>query len=330
MIFSGRQSIVTFCAAIALPVLVSCQPTPVENNDDLENPVVSPTPEASAVAPDSDAIKFGVLTIDSVVSVNERYAPLMEYLEERLEQDVELVSLTQETQFTKVADQEIDFTTNNPLASVQVRRLYDTEFLVTHSRPATETQFSGLIIAGVDSEINTLEDLRGKQGACVNFQTAAAGCVFQVFHLIERGIDPYTDFSSFTEMPSQDNIVLGVLNGSLDFGFIRTGQLEKMVRKGLIASTDEVKILEPMADDFFYEHTTALYPEWPIAALPHVEPELKESVKQALLEIPSNHPALNAIGLTSFVSAVDYSDLDRLIETLELKTWDVSSNLETP
>ncbi|AFY37538.1 multi-sensor hybrid histidine kinase [[Leptolyngbya] sp. PCC 7376] len=328
MVLRGCQIFISSLMAIALPVLASCQP---QQNIDTEIPTsssVSENPSETPSPTESVAIKFGVLSIDSAVSVNERYAPLMQYLEETLEQDFELVSLTQATQFTKVAEKELDFTTTNPLSAVQVRRLYDTEFLVTHSRPATGTQFSGLIITGADSDIETLEDLRDKKGACVNFQTAAAGCAFQVFHLIERGIDPYKDFASFIENPSQDNIVLGVLNGSLDFGFIRTGQLEKMVRKELITSKDEVKILEPMADDFFYEHTTALYPEWPIAALSHVDPELKNSVQQALLAVPSDHPALSAIGLTAFVPEVDYSALDRLIETLQLKTWDASLNPE--
>jgi ABC-type phosphate/phosphonate transport system substrate-binding protein len=268
-------------------------------------------------------LKLGILSIDSAVSVNERYAPLADYLETVTGYDFELVSLTQETQFSQVAMQLIDFTSTNPLSAVQVQRLYDTKFLVTHSRPQTKTMFSGLIIVDADSDFKTLEDLRGKNGACVNFQTAAAGCTFQIYHLLQQGIDPEKDFASFLENKSQDNITLGVLNGTLDFGFIRTGQLEKMVKKGLIASTEELRILEPMDDDFFYEHTTALYPEWPIAALPHVEPEIVQKVETALLSIPEDHPALKAVGVEKFVPAVDYSKLEDLIEALKLKTWDV-------
>ena len=77
-----------------------------------------------------------------------------------------------------------------------------------------------------------------------------------------------------------------------------------------------------LPDDFFYEHTTELYPEWPIAALPHVQPEIVEKVEKALLSIPENHPALTAIGIEEFVPAVNYSTLEDLIEELKLKTWD--------
>ncbi|MBX2866330.1 MAG: phosphate/phosphite/phosphonate ABC transporter substrate-binding protein [Leptolyngbyaceae cyanobacterium MAG.088] len=269
-------------------------------------------------------VNFGVLAIDSAVSVSERYGPLMDYLSETLGRPVEIVVLSQESQFTQVAQEKLDFTTNNPLAAVQIQRLYDTEFLVTHTRPKTGAQFSGLIIVDSDSNIQTLTDLKGKRAACVAFQTAAAGCTFQIYHLLQNGIDPYLDFASFVENKSQDNIVLAVLNGSIDVGFIRTGQLEKMVDKELISSLDEVRIIDPQADDFFYSHTTALYPEWPIAALPNTDPALTKDVQTALLDIPTDHEALQALRADGFVPAVDYSLLNELIESLKLRSWDAS------
>ncbi|MGB7445072.1 MAG: phosphate/phosphite/phosphonate ABC transporter substrate-binding protein [Coleofasciculaceae cyanobacterium] len=269
-----------------------------------------------------DTVRVGIFTNDSTVSVNERYSPLLTYLSEVTGRSFELAPLTSESQFTQVAEGEIDFTLNNPLAAVQIRRLHNTKFLATQSRPQTGTEFGGLIIVRSDSEIKKLEDLRGKKGACLNFQTAAAGCIFQIYHLRQRGIDPFTDFGSFVENKSQDNIVLAVLNGTIDFGFIRTGQLEKMAAKGLINSTEEVRILEPMEDGFFYKHTTALYPEWFFAATEDTDPELVKAVREALLNIPAGHPALKAAKLDGFVPATDEQELDKLIETLKLKSWD--------
>ncbi|NEO86212.1 MAG: phosphate/phosphite/phosphonate ABC transporter substrate-binding protein [Spirulina sp. SIO3F2] len=288
----------------------------------------SPSPAPAETSPDNppklqgQAIRFGVLAIDSAVSANERYRPLLDYLETEIGRPFELVPLSQTSQFTEVEAGNLDFTTNNPLAAVQLRRLYNTKFLVTHTRPQTGTEFSGLIVVRADSDIQTLEDLRGKRIACVNFQTAAAGCVFQIYHLLQAQINPATDFASFVENPSQDNIVLAVLNHSIDAGFIRTGQLEKMVEKGLIQGQDALRILEPMADDFAYTHTTALYPEWPIAALPETDPELAAQVREALLKLPPDHPALKPAKVAGFVPSVSYTELDDLIETLQLKSWE--------
>lgn len=267
-------------------------------------------------------VSFGVLAIDSAVSVNERYSPLLTYLSEKLDRPVELVIMSQETQFTKVEEGSVDFSMNNPLAAVQIQRLYDTDFFLTLARPKTGTEFSGLIIADSNSDIKSVEDLKDKRAACVDFETAAAGCIFQIYHLLQQNFDPAQDFSSFVENKSQDNIVLSVLNGSIDVGFIRTGQLEKMLDKGLLTSLDEVRIIDQSDDDFLYPHTTALYPEWPIAALSTTDPQLKEQMKTALLELPPDHPAMGALKAASFADVVDYNPIHDLIETLQLKSWD--------
>ncbi|MEB3212910.1 MAG: phosphate/phosphite/phosphonate ABC transporter substrate-binding protein [Leptolyngbyaceae bacterium] len=272
---------------------------------------------------DEQPIRIGVLAIDSALSVHQRYAPLVEYLSHALNKPFELVTLTQESQFTAVERGEIDFIINNSLAAVQVQRLYDTEFLVTHSRPQLGTYFSALIIVRADSSIQTLEDLRGKRVACVDFETAAAGCLFQVYHLRQNNIDAFREFGAFLENPSQDSIVFAVLNGTLDAGFIRTGQLEKMVANDLIDNLDNIRVLEPVGDSFVYAHTTALYPEWPIAALPDTDPQLSDAVQSALLSLSEGHSALAAAKVERFTEAVDYQSIHDLIETLQLRSWDV-------
>lgn len=286
-------------------------------------------PNQSNTKVSGKSVRIGILSIDSAVSVNERYQPLLDYLEQTIGRPFELVTLSQDSQFTEVKAGNLDFTTNNPLAAVQLRRLYDTEFLVTNSRPKTGTLFSALIIVKQNSDIKTLEDLRGKKVACVNFETAAAGCVFQIYHLQQQGINPFQDFAKFIENKSQDNIVLAVLNGTIDAGFIRTGQLEKMVEKGSIDRTNELRIIDRAEDNFPYAHTTSLYPEWPIAALKNTDPELVRDVKQALLNIPPKHPALSAAKIESFAPVENYAQLDRLIKNLRLKSWDTKQRINS-
>jgi ABC-type phosphate/phosphonate transport system substrate-binding protein len=305
--------VILLCAACGSNVAANNDVTPNDANVAQATPMVSGEP-----------VYFGVLAIDSAVSVNERYSPLMNYLSTEIGRPVELVILSQDDQFTKVAEGELDFTTNNPLAAVQIQRLYDTEFLVTHTRPKTGTEFSGLIVVRNDGKITEIEDLKDKRAACVNFQTAAAGCTFQIYHLLQNDFDPYKDFSSFIENKSQDNIVLALINKTIDVGFIRTGQLEKMEKKGLLTNKDKIRIIDVAEDDFFYSHTTDLYPEWPIAKLPDTDPQLVEQMQSALLNIPSDHPALETLKAEGFVPAVDYNRLDSLIETLQLKSWDAN------
>ena len=268
------------------------------------------------------AIKVGVLAIRSASAANEQYGGIIAHLEAELGQTVELVPVTQESQFTLIESGDLDFTLNNPLAAVQIQRLYGTEFLTTLQRKNTGSFFSGLIIVNNESDIETIEDLKNKKGTCVNQQTAAAGCIFQIHHLQQQGIDPYTDFAQFTETPSQDNIVFGVLNQTFDVGFIRTGQLERMVADGSILTTENFRILDQVQDDFYFPHSTALYPEWPFAAHPNTDPALSQAVQEILLNMQADDPAFDGKNISGFVSVEDYSGIDQLIVSLKLKSWD--------
>ncbi len=173
---------------------MACQSSP---------PSSPPTPTSTTTTEVRDnEVKVGVLAIRSGVATQKQYGVLVDYLEETLGRPFKLIPVTQESQFTLVEEGVLDFTFNNPLAAVQIRRLYHTEFLATLSRPNTETEFGGLIVVRDDSDIKTLDDLVGKRASCVAFETAAGGCIFQVYHLQQNGIDPFTEFSSFTETPS--------------------------------------------------------------------------------------------------------------------------------
>jgi len=313
-----KSQLMIFSTILMVIVLTAC--TTKTNPEPISEPVATIRVQPSG----DDVVRVGILAIRSAEAANAQYGGIITYLEQELDRPFVLVPVTQESQFELVEAGELDFTMNNPLAAVQIQRLYNTSFLATLSRINGGTFFSGLIIVRTDSEIETLEDLQGKNVTCVDQVTAAAGCIFQVFHLLENGIDPFSGFGEFTETPSQDNIVLGVLNGTYDAGFIRTGQLERMLSEGTLLSLDDIRILDQAEDDFLYPHTTDLYPEWPFAALEETDPELVEMVRNALLAMPEDHPAFDGIGANGFVADVDYSQLHELIETLQLVSWDVT------
>ena len=67
------------------------------------------------------------------------------------------------------------------------------------------------------------------------FKRSAAAYVFQVKHMQDLGIDPHKDFAVFKEAKKQDDIVLAVKSGLFDAGFVKSGLLEAMVKKGKVS-----------------------------------------------------------------------------------------------
>jgi len=286
--------------------------------------VPTTVPELEVIG-QADAVRVGVLAIRSAVAANGQYGQIVEYLQDEIGRPFELVPLGQNEMFDAVAAGSVDFVLSNPLSSVQLRRLYDTTFLATLERAGTGTEFGGVIVVRADSDIRTPDDLRGRRVTCVAFETAAAGCNFQLFHLLELGIEQ-EEFGSFSETPSQDNIVLGVLNGDVDAGFIRTGQLERMVADGILVSFDELRVVDRQDDDYVQPHTTRLYPEWPFAAVAGTDVALVAEVEGALLRFDPTGASAGETDVIGFVPALDYDPLDDLVTELQLRSWDAPAS----
>ena len=102
--------------------------------------------------------------------------------------------------------------------------------------------------------------------------------------MIENGINPKTDCTSFLEGKKHDNVVLAVKNGTVDVGTVRSDTLERMQEEGKI-KIGEFRIIHQINDDFPFVHSTRLYPEWPMAALKNTSAALGKKVVNALKEM---------------------------------------------
>lgn len=265
-----------------------------------------------------DAVKVGVLVISDIDTTRDRYEPLMQNLGNALGQPVLFVPLPFESQLLMVEEGSVDFVITNPLTTAQMRQLHGTEILATLSRPETGAVLAGSIIVSPDSPIGTVADLRDKTGACVSMKTAAAGCLFQMLHLQENGINPYTEVF-IQEIDSQDDIVQAVLDGEVEFGFVRMDQTQRMVERGQLSSVEDVRVLDPIQSEAVpLPHTTQAYPAWAVPATADVPAELAESMQQALLNLPEGSDALVSADVAQILPAADYGPIETLIETMGL------------
>jgi phosphonate transport system substrate-binding protein len=77
--------------------------------------------------------------------------------------------------------------------------------------------YKGQIIAGVDTGIQTLEDLKGKTMCWVD-ATSTSGYIVPRVMILAAGVDPDTDLAQQVEAGSHDNVVLSVYRGDCDAG----------------------------------------------------------------------------------------------------------------
>jgi hypothetical protein len=106
-----------------------------------------------------------------------------------------------------------------------------------------------------------------------------------------------------------------------DAGFIRTGILEAMIKKGDI-SKDELVIVDKAADNFPEVHTTALYPEWYLMSQSDVAADKVAKVKAAVLKLTPEHDVSKTAGIKGFVAPVDIAPFTAVLKDMKLAPFD--------
>jgi hypothetical protein len=81
----------------------------------------------------------------------------------------------------------------------------------------------------------------------------------------------------------QAAVVQGVLNRDFDVGFVRTDQIElSQVDPALFKIIDPQTYVLDSGYVFPFLHSTDVFPEWPVASLPHVDQQVTEELQEAL------------------------------------------------
>jgi len=265
-------------------------------------------------------IKFGVIAPRGAVKAKKKWGEFMKYLGEKTGQKVKFVPVTPDKVQKVVNSGKVDFMLGNPVVTTILVEKEGVTPVATVKKKAGP-QFSGVIISKKGSGIKTAQDLKGKKVMAFKFGTSAAAYVFQVNHLVKKGINPHKDFSSFREAKKQDDIVLSVNKGVIDAGFIKTGLIESMAKENKV-KLSEFNIVDKQLDDFPFVHSTILYPEWYLSATKKASPAVTEKVKQAVLSLPADHPAAKKAKIKGFVDPLSLGEMKDTLKTLKLSPYD--------
>ena len=182
--------------------------------------------------------------------------------------------------------------------------------------------FGGVIFCRSGTvHLDKLADIKGKRVAVAGTESLG-GYQMQAYELSKAGLHFPKDATLLTTGVPHDNVVAAVLEGRAEVGFVRTGVLENMVHEGRLDMKRIKVINQQYLSDFNQLSSTRLYPEWPIAAMPQVDPSLARRIAATLFTLEDAPQVTHAIGVHGFTVPADYAPVEELLRELRLPPFD--------
>lgn len=235
-------------------------------------------------------------------SMEAKAKPFAAYLSEQLGCEVEVTLATDYSTIVEaMASGQVDIGIMPPAAYIQARDMgaakailtsqlgdYDQETGLALEGQLTGT-FKGEILVKADSEIQSLEDLKGKKIATLS-PNSASGYIYPVAEMKDAGIDPTTDctLTTVNDIPSE---MTAVLNGQQDACFVFEG-----ARNVFASKFEEYDLFNDLKVLYL---TKGDIPNDAIAVQPSMDETLKQQVKQVFLNMANDEAGLEAMSLWS-------------------------------
>ena len=258
-------------------------------------------------------ISIGINAPRGEAQAKAEWSEFARYLEGKLGEPVVLTPVPVNKMVQTITDKRVDFALADPVMTVSVSQAHGMP-LVASLVPASGPQFGGVIIANPKAGITKIEDLKGKKVASLS-NLAAGAYMFQAYEAMKHGLKVPQDFAQWLEVKSQDDIVFAVKGGMMDAGFIRTGQLENMVKDGKVAESDVVVI--DRKGGFPMALSTTLYPEWYMVNVTG-DAAKAAKVKAALLALDAESPAAKAAKIKGFSEPLDPAPIVEMLKAMKV------------
>jgi phosphonate transport system substrate-binding protein len=179
--------------------------------------------------------------------------------------------------------------------------------------------YTGQIVAGADTGIESIEDLEGKT-FCRPDPLSTSGWIIPSIMMQAEGIDPDTDLAQVMDANGHDGVITAIYNGDCDAGATFV-DARSNVEDELTDVKDKVLVIE-------------ISPEIPndtISFSTEVAQDVREQVTQALLEIGNDEQYLDMLEETyswQGLEAKDDSFYDPFRQVLDASGVDIESFMD--
>ncbi|RUM90266.1 MAG: hypothetical protein DSZ23_02125 [Thermodesulfatator sp.] len=260
-------------------------------------------------------IRLGVLAKRGYQKAVKRWSPLAQYLSQRTGLKTVIVPLSFSQVPAYVADNKIDLILANQKFYVTLKKKYGIQALATVINSRGGPFMGGVIFTKKGNFSGSLNDIKGKRLGIVSFGSGG-GFLIQAYDLLQKGINVLRD-TDIKPLEGQDYVVYAVLNGAVDLGFVRTGQLESMAGEQKITLKDFQVLFPQHHPDFpLLCSTTQLWPAWPLAATGQLSANKAARIKNALLALPAGSRAARTAKIKGFAPPGDYSPVVRALAAI--------------
>ena len=232
---------------------------------------------------------LSMLPLFSATEIRSRTQPLADYLTRETGRSFVVYVKSDFELFRQSMESGIDVAFTNPVFYASASSHHCV--LAMASKGSSGKKFRGVIVTRDDSPISTVRDFLGKRVG-YNGPTAGAAYLSQRLTQLEHSTDTKRDMTLIKPANNkQENTPLAVYAGDLDAGFVRESALQSV--QAYIPSS-RLKVLEE----------TAWIPQWALYVSHSMPPEHAESIHSALIRLTSDDPALGALKIQAFKTAL--------------------------
>jgi two-component system sensor histidine kinase TtrS len=273
-------------------------------------------------------VRIGVLANRGDETAVREWGPTAEYLNKKLAPiRFIIVPFAYNETIDAARERKVSFITANPSVYTYLEYYGYAQRIATLQVPGDpdpQSLFGGVIFTSINrTDINTLQDLKGKHFFAVDPESLG-GWQAAWGEILNAGINPDQDFSSLSFTGTQDAVVYAVIGGQADVGTVRSTQLERMAKEGLV-NLSQIKVLhnqQARYPGYPYLLSTTLYPEWAFATVTGTDQELSKQVAVTLLKMENSDPAAVAMSGAGWAVPQDHTTVHNLLRRLHLPPYE--------
>ncbi|QGX40561.1 putative selenate ABC transporter substrate-binding protein [Permianibacter aggregans] len=233
---------------------------------------------SAAAAQAVEPLRVSAIPDESPTELQRKFAPLGRYLEQQLGREVLFVPVNDYAAVVEaLAAGKVDLAWLGGFTFVQAR--LKTGNALPLVQREEDAKFTSKFIANVDSGINTLSDLKGKNFA-FGSPSSTSGHLMPRHFLAENGIDAGTDFANIAFSGAHDATAAWVASGKVQAGALNASVWDKLVEQKKV-DTSKVKVI----------WTTPSYYDYNWTVRGTLDAALQRKIAQAFLALDPKNPA---------------------------------------